>query len=80
MTKLKIKEKAANLLKEISFKAPIHYEECVEIAIFVVDKILSENPTYIYWVTSDDETPSAITVWNEVKTELEEIKARYRMI
>lgn len=71
MTKEEVKLKAENLLKEISFKAPLHYEECIEIALLMVDKILEESPTRIYWDTYDDETPSAITVWNEVKTELE---------
>ena len=74
MTKEEVKLKAENLLKEISFKAPLHYEECIEVALIVVDKILEETPTRIYWDTYDDETPSAITVWNEVKTELEALQ------
>jgi hypothetical protein len=39
-----------------------------------VDKILEENPTRMYWDTYDDETPSAITVWGEVKSELEALR------
>ena len=74
MTKEEVKLKAENLLKEISFKAPLHYEECIEVALLMVDMILEESPTRIYWDTHDDETPSAITVWNEVKTELEALK------
>ncbi len=66
-----IKLKANNLLKEISFKAPLHYEECIEIALLMVDNILEEIPTRIYWDTYDNETASAIIVWSEVKTELE---------
>lgn len=69
-----IKEKTENLLKEISFKAPLHYEECVEVALLMVDKILGEQPTLVYWNTYDDETPSAVTVWSEVKSELEKLK------
>jgi len=69
--KEEVKLKAETLLKEISFKAPLHYEECIEVALLIVDKILEETPTRIYWDTYDDETPSAITVWNEVKSELE---------
>ena len=74
MTKEEVKLKAENLLKEISFKAPLHYEECIEIALLMVDKILEESPTRIYWDTYDDETASAITVWNEVKTALEALR------
>lgn len=74
MTKEEVKLKAETLLKEISFKAPLHYEECIEIALLMVDKILEETPTRIYWDTYYDETPSAITVWNEVKSELEALK------
>ena len=74
MTKEEVKLKSENLLKEISFKAPLHYEECIEIALFLVAKVLEENPTRIYWDTYDDETPSAITVWSEVKSELEALR------
>lgn len=74
MTKEEIKLKTENLLNEISFKAPLYYEEQIEVALLMVDKILEENPTKIYWDTYDDETPSAITVWGEVKNELEALK------
>jgi hypothetical protein len=74
MTTEEIKLKAETLLKEISFKAPLHYEECVEVALLIVDKILEESPTRVYWDTYDDETPSAVTVWSEVKNELEALK------
>ena len=74
MTKEEVKLKAENLLKEIGFKAPLSYEECIEIALLMVDKILEENPTKIYWDTYDDQTPSAVTVWSEVKAELEALK------
>ena len=74
MAKEEVKLKAETLLKEISFKAPLHYEECIEVALLIVDKILEESPTRIYWDTYDDETPSAVTVWNEVKSELEALR------
>lgn len=76
MTKDEIKIKAENLLKEISFKAPLHYEKCIDIALLIVDKILEEQPSYVYWETYSDETNSAITVWNEVKQELEILKQK----
>ena len=71
MTKEEVKLKAENLLKEISLKASLNYEECIEIALLISDKILDEIPTKTYWDTYDDETPSAITVWCEIKTELQ---------
>lgn len=74
MIKEEIKLKVENLLKEISFKVPLYYEECIEIALLIVDKVLEENPTKIYWDTYYDETPSAITVWGEMKNELESLK------
>lgn len=40
----------------------------------MVDKILEESPTKIYWDTCDEETPSAVTVWGEVKAELISLK------
>lgn len=74
MTKEEIKLKVDNLLIEILYKvSPNSKEECIDIALFIVDKILQENPTRIYY-TYDDETLSAITVWNEVKQELEMLK------
>ena len=71
MTKEEVKLKTENLLNEIILRAPLYYEECIEIALLMVDKILEEGPTRIYWDTYDDETPSAVTVWSEVKAELE---------
>jgi len=40
-------------------------------ALILVNELLEAQPSYQYWNTYDDETPSAITFWNEVKTELE---------
>lgn len=74
MTKDEVKLKTENLLKEITLKAPLFHEECIEIALLIVDKILEEGPTKIYWDTYDDETPSAVTVWSEVKDELIALK------
>jgi hypothetical protein len=41
-----------------------------EIALKVVDEILEAKPSYKYWRTDYDETPSAIIYWQEVKDEL----------
>lgn len=71
MTKEDVKLKVETLLSEISFKAPLNHNERIDIALLMVNMILGENPRRIYWDTHDDETPSAITVWNGVKTELE---------
>ena len=38
MKKEEVKLKAENLLKEISFKAPLHYEECIEIALIKIGR------------------------------------------
>ena len=41
-----------------------------EIALKVVDEILEAKPSYKYWRTDYDETPSAIIYWQQVKHEL----------
>ena len=46
-------------------------ESAIKCAKILVDEILESKPSYIYWDTYDDETPSAITFWNEVKNELD---------
>ena len=50
------------------------YKEAIECAFVTVDEILESNPNYEYWRTYDDETPSAITFWNEVKQWIQKIK------
>lgn len=65
---------AENLLKGIGFIAPLYYEECIDVGLFVLDKILETNPTLEYWKTYDDERNLAVTVWSEVKARLQEIK------
>jgi hypothetical protein len=50
------------------------YNEAIECAFVTVDEILESNPNYEYWRTYDDETPSAITFWNEVKQWIQKIK------
>jgi hypothetical protein len=50
------------------------YKEAIECAFVAVDEILESNPNYEYWRTYDDETPSAITFWNEVKQWIQKIK------
>lgn len=43
----------------------------IKLALMGVNELLESQPSYRYWDTYDDETPSAITFWNEVKAELE---------
>lgn len=52
-------------------KNKIEKESAIKCAKILVDEILESQPTYKYWDTYDDETPSAIIFWNEVKTELD---------
>ena len=42
-------------------------------AILVVNEVLNESPSRKYWDTYYDETPSAITFWQEVKEEIEKL-------
>ena len=44
-----------------------------ESALITVEEILLSQPSYKYWDTYSDETPSAITFWNEVKNELQKL-------
>ena len=39
----------------------------IKLALIAVNELLEAQPSYRYWDTYDDETPSAITFWNEVK-------------
>ena len=39
-------------------------------ALIAVDEILESQPSYRYWDTYDDEEPSAVTFWKEVKNEI----------
>lgn len=43
----------------------------IKLALIAVNELLEAQPSYRYWDTYDDEIPSAITFWNEVKAELE---------
>lgn len=49
----------------------VEKESAIKCAKILVDEILESQPSYKYWDTYDDETPSAITYWNDVKTELD---------
>ena len=40
------------------------------LALITVEEVLESIPSYKYWDTHNDETPSAITYWNEVKDEI----------
>ncbi len=63
-------EKAEELVLKFAFKGAETKKIAVESALIVVDEILQAQPSFEYWRTYDDETPSAITFWNEVKQEL----------
>ena len=72
------KEKAIELVNKFSNYAHKNTWDkkdycAIECASIAVDEILSTNPSYIYWDTYDDETPSAVTYWNEVKSEIEKL-------
>lgn len=43
-------------------------------AMVTVKQIIKAQPSYVFWETYSDETPSAITFFNEVKAELEKMK------
>lgn len=49
----------------------VRLQRAKQSALITVEEILEAQPSYMYWDTYDDETPSAITFWNEVKAELE---------
>lgn len=78
VAKLKAKELIDKFLKYVDWNDLI--EDCTnrkwairnakECALISVNEILNELPSKRYWDTYDDETPSAITFWEEVKTEI----------
>jgi hypothetical protein len=49
----------------------VRLQRAKQSALITVEEILEAQPSYRYWETYNDETPSAITFWNEVKAELE---------
>lgn len=78
------KEKAIELIEQ--FEQFSDYKECdvftqrermfmnaKQCALICVEEILNESPSKRYWDTYDDETPSAITFWQEVKEEIEKL-------
>ena len=77
------KEKVIDLLSKINNEeiTPEIWNEYSEYAkkdlkrkaYIVVSEILDSIPSRVYWRTYDDETPSAITFWQEVKTELNKL-------
>jgi hypothetical protein len=48
----------------------IRKEMIKQCALILVEEILEVKPSKKYWDTYSDETPSAITYWEEVKTEI----------
>ena len=77
------KEKVIDLLSKINNEeiTPEIWNEASEYAkkdlkrkaYIVVSEILDSIPSRVYWRTYDDETPSAITFWQEVKAELNKL-------
>ena len=67
------KEKAKELVLKFAFKGAQHEGEAKSFALIAVDEIINESPSKIYWQTYDDETPSAITYWQEVKEEINKL-------
>jgi hypothetical protein len=49
-------------------------EELKAVALIMVNEILEAQPSYKYWDVHDDETPSGITFWTEVKDEINKMK------
>lgn len=47
------------------------HPDSIKCALILVNELLESSPSCRYWNTYDDETPSAIIFWNEVKRELE---------
>ena len=52
------------------------HKDSVECAKMAVDFILESSPSTVYWETYDDETPSAITFWSEIKECLSKIETK----
>lgn len=48
-------------------------EFCKMCAIKVAEEVLENGPSRRYWDNHDDETPSTVVVWTEIKQELEKI-------
>ena len=51
----------------------VRLQRAKESALITVEEILLSQPSYKYWGMYSDETPSAITFWNEVKNELQKL-------
>jgi hypothetical protein len=71
------KEKAIELVDKFKLSTgantKINIYVAEQCALIAVDEILNEHPSKKYWETYDDETPSAITFWEEVKQEIEKL-------
>lgn len=65
------KNELDNEITHYNVENEIEKESAIKCAKILVDEILKVQPSRKYWDTYDDETPSAITFWNEVKTELD---------
>ena len=76
---MEAKEKAKELFDKYFKGSDLLYHDlswiqAKECALIAVDEILEAQPSYRYWDTYDDETPSSVTFWNEVKVELEALR------
>jgi hypothetical protein len=72
------KEKAKEMVNKFyyyveSISESQQQENAKNCALIAVDEIIKESPSKIYWQTYDDETPSAITYWQEVKEEINKL-------
>jgi len=66
-------EKAKELLNRFQNEVGMFSEHAKNCALICADEILQESPSKMYWQTYDDETPSAITFWHEVKQEIKKL-------
>jgi hypothetical protein len=72
------KEKAKELVEKMintynTTSDFVYNSTAKQCALITVEEILKAQPSYRYWETYDDETPSAITFWNEVKEEINKL-------
>jgi hypothetical protein len=68
------KQKALELVGKMQCNfTPLSIVNAKQCALIAVDEILNSVPSRRYWDTYDDETPSAIIYWQEVKQEIEKL-------
>ena len=67
------KEKARELVDKFSTVGLQQRNEGITCSLIAVDEILEAQPSRRYWDTYDDETPSSLIYWQEVKQEIEKL-------